>query len=136
MRIHTDHLTFQDLWSAAPYPARVEELDRKKSRKRDHAFEVKLSGSSPYAAQGGQWKAARWDEWGIFLATLFDAEPTMIAGQYDGRDDFIDQTTDVARRGRAYAREGQKGRDYLAPWLTKCLKWPSSSLSQSHFVKG
>lgn len=37
--------------------------------------------------------AATYDEWGHFLAALFDLDPTAVAGPYKSRDDFHAQTS-------------------------------------------
>lgn len=93
MRIHTDTLTERDIYDAcrkAKVSAPV--FTRHNSRKRDHAFEVQLSGSSPYRSQGHGDHAATWDEWGVFLAHLFYRDPKAFVGSknwnYDGQEHF------------------------------------------------
>lgn len=99
MRLHTDTLTYQDIYDACR-KARVSApvLSRHGSRKRDHAFEVILSGSNPRNANGNDFKAATWDEWGVFLAHLFYRDPQMFAGtknwNYDGAEHFNRRTDD------------------------------------------
>jgi len=93
MRIHSDTLTNRDLIDAANI-ARVE-FDRwqdKGSRQRDHAFDVTLFGESrrrpnSRGNHGGNF-AATWDQWGVFLAVLFDRDPDMVTPYYDGPSDF------------------------------------------------
>lgn len=90
MRIHTDKVTFGNIHDAARKAgAEVAVLSDHGSRKRDHAFEVRISGNG---VQGGgfgtaNFKTATWDEWGIFLAALFEIDPDMIAGPYKGASD-------------------------------------------------
>lgn len=120
MRIHSDTLDRDTVFRAAlAAKTYAEVLSAHGSRSRAGAFEVQLSGSSPYTAQSGAWKAATWDEWGVFLDSLFDIDPHMIAGPYNGRNDFIDKTQeDVNRNEGPYAEAVGKPRPYMtAPWL-------------------
>ncbi len=106
MRIHTDKLTRQDLFAALPCRVDIDEAMEHGSRKRSHAFEVRLivwdggkGTSHPYRRNSGQYGAdnagyaATYDEWGWWLAELFDRDPEMIAAQYKGRSDFHTQTS-------------------------------------------
>jgi hypothetical protein len=88
MRIHSDHLTTSDVYRAARH-ARVDvvELTEHKSQSRDHSFNVKLEGESRRRPNGGasgkgyaSGYAATWDQWGVFLAILFDIDPAAICG--------------------------------------------------------
>lgn len=47
--------------------------------------------------------AATWMDWGWFIAVMFRYEPTAVIGQYDGREDFLDQTR------RAISRKLHRG---------------------------
>ena len=108
MQIHSDTLTFADLWRAARI-ARVDmvKCDRSGSRSRDHKYNVNLEGESRRAPnqRGMSYgaKAATWDQWGVFLAVLFDIDPNMVCGPseknayYNGRDDFHHKTADRFR---------------------------------------
>ena len=81
MRIHTNTLTERDIYEAcrkAGVSAPV--FNRHGSRSHDHAFEIQLSGSSPYRSQGHGHHAATWDEWGVFFALLFTKDPGAMAG--------------------------------------------------------
>lgn len=85
MIIHSDKLTRDDFYSAAKASG-VEIVDvvSKGSRSRKGAFNFAISGSGRH---GGQWgtqdyKAATWDEWGIFLAKLFAIDPESHTGKY------------------------------------------------------
>jgi hypothetical protein len=83
MRIHSDTLTFAGVFNAMNVAGVwATTLELKGSRKRDHAFEVKLSGDSPFRQNGGSEMAATWDQWGIFLAYLYSRDPDMIAQYY------------------------------------------------------
>ena len=97
MRIHSDTLTYNDL-AAASQRAVVTftEADRKGSRKRHHAYEVKLSGDSPFRQMGNRDEfAATWDQWGIFLGEIFDRDPNAtVTGVYRNAEDFHWKTGD------------------------------------------
>lgn len=59
------------------------------SRSRDHAFDVILSGNSGRRANfGGDWEAASWDQWGIFLGRIFKDDPDAHCWAYKDADDF------------------------------------------------
>lgn len=101
MRIHTDNLTTGDLMDAAKI-ARVEiDWTSHGSRSRDHAFEVRLTGESRRRPNSGQYGATRdayaatWDQWGVFLAELFqrDATATIPSAYRDG-EAFANHTGD------------------------------------------
>jgi hypothetical protein len=65
------------------------------SRSRDHAFDVILSGNSGRRANfGGDWEAASWDQWGIFLGRIFKDDPDAVCWAYKDADDFHWQTGD------------------------------------------
>jgi hypothetical protein len=102
MRIHANTLTRREIYDAARV-ARVDldTFDDKGSRKRDHAFEILLRGESRRAPNQGtrHWsereygqKAATWDQWGVFLAILFDADPTMVTPYDASRAAFHKRT--------------------------------------------
>jgi hypothetical protein len=80
MRIHGNSITRTQLGEAAAL-AGVTFVRRHwhESRSRDHAFEVILSGNSPYRCMGGDRDeyAASWDQWGIFLNKIFDLDPSI-----------------------------------------------------------
>lgn len=110
MRIHTDTLTAHDIVRSAAArgmsDVRAERtigvhasLTMHRSLSRRHAFDVRLTGTSSRRPNGWdpQWwddvHAATWDEWGMFLATLFDLDPNAIVGSvkhpiYAGREHF------------------------------------------------
>lgn len=100
MRIHTDNLTEFDLYRAAR-DAKVTfvRLATYGSRSHKRAFDVVLSGSSPYRTQadGRQDFAATWDEWGVFFANLFLRDESVMVGHkswgYRDQADF-DRKTD------------------------------------------
>lgn len=97
MRIHSSVLTENDIREAihagGMTAVSFTKLECKGSRKRNHAFEVGLSGSSRYNTNPGNGssqrpKAAAWDEWGIFIHALFVKDPSAIIGDYNGDDEF------------------------------------------------
>lgn len=104
MRIHSDTLTPADVYAAADAagPGVHVTLTRHGSRSRSHALEVKLTGTSSRRPNGGNRGAdsdayaATWDEWGMFLARLFDVDPDATCWAYpNGGTDF-----DIVTRGR------------------------------------
>lgn len=130
MKIHTNILTFQDLYAAVPrgcYLAFFTTSDRPNeprlfveagSRSHERSYTVRLSGSSPYVMQGRtveNAKAATWDEWGLFIAALFKRDAAATIGNYKGVEDFIAKTT------ADHERNPEK---YPASWLDDhCEAW-------------
>lgn len=99
MRIHTT-VTEAEVYAAARL-ARVDlaTFARHGSRKSDHAFEVKLEGESRQRPNGGEsgagsGYAATWDQWGVFLAAIFRADPAASCWAYTDEQDFHWQTDD------------------------------------------
>lgn len=83
MRIHSDHLTQADIVKATmtdDMAGVYVTATPHGSRARARAFEVRLTGTSPYWTMDGQDHAATWDEWGVFFARLFEIDPNMLAG--------------------------------------------------------
>jgi len=105
VRLHTDTITYRDLFAAVQHIDGVYLADpgpkQTGSKTRDHAFTVKLEaferkgrrrvnfGTAKGVDRFDPPFAATWDEWGFFLAYLFDIDPNLIAGDnYSGRDHF------------------------------------------------
>ena len=95
MKLHTDTLTYKDIYDACRKAGSGVGVDstRKGSRSRDHAFDVSLTGTStrrPNSGQSGAGDdyAATWDEWGMFFAHLYSVDPQMKCWAYDDADDF------------------------------------------------
>lgn len=86
MRIHSDYLKLSDFHDATSFElvgvyATVSEHG---SRSHARAFEVSLEGNG-YRKNTGKYGAgeefgATWDEWGVFLARLFDIDANAVAG--------------------------------------------------------
>jgi hypothetical protein len=96
MRIHTN--LHRDSFQTAARTAGVdfERLTEHGSRSAARAFDVILTG---HGVTGGQWgnsgtngaapyKTATWDEWGIFLNAIFQADPGARTRDYDSAEDF------------------------------------------------
>jgi hypothetical protein len=135
MRIHSDILTGNELRTNLYGLGCYLECSSHGSRKRARAFEVHLSHDRDdvhrYACNPGTSYpsrerepigevAATWDDWGVWIDRLFDLDQKAIIGQYDGRQDFIDQTLRFV--SSAYFRVGHKydsvwARGHTAPWL-------------------
>jgi len=87
MKLHTDTLTYGDVWDAARgLGLFLDVLTEHGSRSRDHAFEVTLSGSSSRKSQAGNgdYPAATWDEWGALMGALYLIDPKAIWGSAKG----------------------------------------------------
>lgn len=90
MRIHTNTLTEADIRAMVPSTAYVGKLTTHGSRSHARAFDLNLGGSG---RTGGQWgqtdgKAATWDEWGMFLAALYKADPNAKTPYYTSASHF------------------------------------------------
>jgi hypothetical protein len=99
MRLHSSVLAPSDIYratTAAGMTGVNVELTSHGSRSRAAAYNVHLTGTSsrrPNSGKGGAGhpddRAATWDEWGMFLAALFELDPDMIAGTaYASREHF------------------------------------------------
>ena len=89
MRIHTNVLTERDFYEAEKVAGvQMESFSKHGSRSREKAFNVLLSGASTRNAQSNNFKAATWDQWGIFLNYLFQKDEDAKTDYYDGLGDF------------------------------------------------
>lgn len=99
MRIHSNTLTVQDLYTAARLAGADLDYTSHGSRSRHHAFEVRLTGNSH--RRPNFWHkdpdpsvyAATWDQWGVFLGYLYAVDPDLITPYYVNPSDF-DYKTD------------------------------------------
>lgn len=129
MRLHTDRLAPSDVHratTAAGMTGVFAVVTVHGSRSRARGLEVKLTGTSSRrpnsggCGAGGDY-AATWDEWGMFLAALYELDPEMIAGSpsrpaYASRAAFHAAThgrfltlTADAQHGRAGHKWGPSG---------------------------
>lgn len=97
MRFHTNEDVTVSVLRQAARIARVDmEFTHHASRKTAQAYEIRLTGESrrrPNFYDGSDVFAATWDQWGVFIACLFEADPHMVCGTaYDGVSDFEDKT--------------------------------------------
>lgn len=107
MRTHTDTISSTDIYAAtraAGMTGVSVTFTSHGSRKRDHAFNVNLTGTSSRPLNTGKYgadqsgdTAATWDEWGMFLAHLYSVDPNMDATYYADAADFHRQTGDRFR---------------------------------------
>lgn len=111
MRLHTDNLSPRALVAAA-HDAELDEvfvhvLSEHGSRTHRRAYEVRLSAfpgrdrngkarrpmTNNASFYGAFDKAATYDEWGFWMAQVFDRDPgARFAGAYDGAEDFHQKT--------------------------------------------
>ena len=91
MRIHTS-LTEQDIRAAGRLAGvEFERLTVHGSRKRPRAFDVILTGGSIHAnhwTRSGEYRAATWDQWGVFLGALYRQDSAMDCGAYVNAEHF------------------------------------------------
>jgi hypothetical protein len=112
VKIHTDKITYPDLHSALTTTTTGVWLDRadlKGSRSRQRAWDVALESDGTPDKNGKPRRrtrnvgtsrrsyehpgfAASYDDWGWWLAALFEIDPEAIAGPYKGYEDFHLQT--------------------------------------------
>lgn len=115
MKLHSNILTASDVRDALERAKKRGHVDRltvfdvlevKGSRTRKNAFEVHLewvgdkvkgdgrrwTNSGNRGADTGGSYAATYDEWGWFIAELFDKDENAVFGHYKGMDDFNNQT--------------------------------------------
>lgn len=91
MMIHTSLASRSVFYSAAlAAGVTLHRLDESGSRTHARKFDVILSGSANHGgAFGGDYRAATWDKWGIFLAAIFAADPdARAAGYYECLEHF------------------------------------------------
>lgn len=127
MRIHTNTLTSTDLYDAARIARADLELTTHGSRKRARAFNVTLRGESRRRPNMGKYGAgdeyaATWDQWGVFLAELFDRDPSVFT-PYDKDADFFDRRT-AGRFGNGWPEDAHGDHTFRpdAPYVQKCTK--------------
>lgn len=102
MRLHTDVLTEADLLGATKnLPGVYATVTQHGSRDYDRAFEVRLKGNGYTCNSGtsgaGYETGATWDEWGAFIAALYEIDPKARWGTakypvYRENNDFHDKT--------------------------------------------
>ena len=91
MRIHSDFIEEVDVRKAARLAGvSFTRFGLHGSRKRDHAFDVILTGSSPRRQNSNDCPdfAATWDEWGAFLGHLFGLDPHAVTPYYESGEHF------------------------------------------------
>jgi hypothetical protein len=82
MRIHTNTLIRKDFRDAAHEAGvSIVELSEHSSQSRARAYKFYLSGSAGRPGNRRDEQAATWDEWGIFLAHLFNIDPNAHTGK-------------------------------------------------------
>ncbi len=109
MKIHSDIIDQTGTFYAAAQDKSyaVSDITKVGSKSRRNAFNVYLGGSA--RARSQHWdgydyvKAATYDEWGFFIATLYEIDPNMIAGPYKGIDDFNTKTKHAYIDGKVIA---------------------------------
>ena len=81
MRIHSNALTSLDIYRAtAALPGVHAEVMPCGSRSHDFAYEVRLTGTSTRRTMDKRGQAATWDEWGAFIAAIYEVDPVAVFG--------------------------------------------------------
>ena len=81
MRIHSNTLTSLDIYRATDGLDGVyADVTTVGSRSHAGAFEVRLTGTSTRRTMDGRDQAATWDQWGAFIAGIFEADPVAVLG--------------------------------------------------------
>jgi hypothetical protein len=89
MRIHSDSIDALEIRKAARLAGvGFTRFSLHGSRSRAFAFDIILTGNSPRNQNGGDEKAATWDQWGHFLNTLFSLDADMVTPYYENADHF------------------------------------------------
>lgn len=133
MRIHSDKLSPVHIIMATDnLPGVYVTYSQHGSRSHERAFEVSLEGNG-YRKNTGQYGAsdeygATWDEWGVFLARLFDIDANMVAGPvkrpvyasgYDYHAKTNDRFADLKLPEDTHKRHNFQS---FEPGATKCTK--------------
>lgn len=114
MKIYSNTLEREDLFKTCPSSCELEVITIGHPRKAARAWQTRLSCPFGKRWAGGNmnsspWdervKAASWDQWGIWMADLFDIDPDAIIGYYNNQSHFMEMTAN-------YIPKGMK-----APWL-------------------
>lgn len=93
MRIHTELSAMHIINIANSVPGvSIAHIKRHGSRKRRVGIEVRLWGTSPRRTMSKDGYAATWDEWGVFISKVFEADSDAIVGDYKTRDMFEEIT--------------------------------------------
>ena len=79
MIIHTS-VPASVVWDAARRAGVQMDCEQRGSRTHDRAFNVRLEGSSRRRNASNTGQAATWDEWGVFLVSIFDRDPDARCG--------------------------------------------------------
>jgi len=100
------------------------------SRSRDRGFEVRLTGESKRRPNSGTRGAgddyaATWDQWGVFIAYLFDRDPEMMTQDYADLDEFQFRTNyrfNVEGYWPSDAHGDHRFKSYGVPYRQECTK--------------
>lgn len=125
MRIHTSaQVTGMVILNAAREAGvTLENWDEKGSKSHDHAWEIKLTGNSRRRPNGGNSGAgdayaATWDQWGVFLAHIFEADSNAKCYAYADGYAFHDFTGDRFEDGWPEDAHGDHTFRYVGQLVT------------------
>jgi hypothetical protein len=121
MRIHSDFIEEVDVRKAARLAGvQFTRFGLHGSRKREHAFDVILTGSSPRRQNQGEDYAATWDEWGSFLGYLFALDANAWTQQYTSGAHFDWATDGQYRNGVLPVRHASHRWEYAGGMASEC----------------
>jgi len=91
MRFHTSSTVDSSVIDNAATVAGVtlETATEHRSRTHDKAWEIKLSGNSSRMSNGNDYRAATFDEWGVFIEMLYRTDPLMSTRDYFDYHHFV-----------------------------------------------
>ena len=112
MKLHTYCISTADMFNILDEARKAgniaefvhfDKLDECGSRSHDHAFEVKLGADMKIKGDGRRWTnsgnhgkgetySALYDEWGWFIAGVFEQDPDAKFGPYADYEDFHNKT--------------------------------------------
>lgn len=111
MRIHSSVLSSEDIYAAAKLAGvGLHRMAPHGSRSRSRSFDVILEGDGKSSGNSGRWgasgdyRAATWDQWGVFLGEVFRRDPAaMVPRVYLSADHFNWATADRFRKAETPA---------------------------------
>jgi hypothetical protein len=122
MRIHTN-LTENEVKSAiSAAGAYSTKFSVHGSRKAKFGYDVILGGNSNHRQNQGNDYAATWDQWGVFLGAIFNADPDATCWAYKSGEDFNFQTNNRFADGWPNDSHGDHKWVVGAPFVQHCNK--------------
>lgn len=124
MRFHANNLTMTDVATAAARAGVTFTISTHGSRSRRAAYEIALQGDSNRSNASNTGKAATWDQWGVFIDMLFEADDSLtIPRAYENRFQFDFRTSYRFEDGEVPTdMHGDHKFEFIAPFMFQCTK--------------